>query len=202
MYDDLKCQNANLIIFSYEQLEICENNIDENNCIILNENANFSMLGLCGDNSLEYTKTKFKNDFIYTEIYDYDCLNKTGAVAIALNKCISYMNTVYIKITKDKNTLNSKTYSDIKCQNVIKDDKQMNDDKQMKDDFQKSLNLQYCSDKIYTKDGLFKNPNIADNINKKNDDTNIQNNTNNEKNTLILTFSLMIIMIIALANHY
>lgn len=195
LYDDLKCKNVNLITFSYDKLEICDNNIILNKCNIFNQNANFSAQSFCGFNSLEYTKQKFKDDFIYMEIYDNDCRNKTGAIAIILNKCISFMNTTYIKITKDKNIFNSKTYSDINCKNYF----QGGNNKEIAKNFQESLNIQLCSDDIYTKDGLFKNLTITD---KKNEGTDVQNKANNEKNSLILTFSLMIIMIIAFANHY
>ena len=58
-----------------------------------------------------------------------------------------------------------------------------------------------CCNKIYTKYGLLDNKNI-ENDNKKNNESNIENAANNEKHSMILTFSLMIVIIIGFVTNY
>ena len=195
IYDDLKCQNTNLITYSYENLEICDNDIILNKCNVFNKLSNFSMQSFCGFNSLDYTKKKFNNDFIYTEIFDNDCNKKTGAIALILNKCISFLGQTYIKIIKNKNTFNTKSYSDFNCKNEVNNNNT--------DNINQPIDLQKCLDKlkIYTKDGLLDNKNI-ENDNKKNNESNIENAANNEKHSMILTFSLMIVIIIGFVTNY
>jgi hypothetical protein len=190
-YGDNACKNINIVTYSYENLEICNNDIIDNKCNIINKLANFSTKGFCGSDSLENTKKSFNNDFIYMEIFDLNCTNKIGAISVTIDKCLSFMGQGYLKVIKNKKLINSKLYSDNICKNEIKQENIKNN---------QPIDLQKCSDKIniYTKDGLLKNDDDNsknDDDNSKNDDDNnknIENSSNNEKYSLILTLVLSI----------
>ena len=185
-YGDNDCKNVNIVTYSYENLEICDNDIVDNKCNVINKLSNFSTKGFCGDNSLVNTKNIFTNDFIYMETFDLNCTNKIGAISVTLDKCLSFMGQGYLKVIKNKKLIESKLYSDNNCKNELKIENDVNT---------QPIDLQKCNDKIkiYTKDGLL---NLQNEKNNKTDDTNNDTNksssANNENKSLILTLVLSI----------
>jgi hypothetical protein len=185
-YGDNNCKNVNIVTYSYENLEICDNDIVDNKCNVINKLSNFSTKGFCGDKSLVNTKNIFTNDFIYMETFDLNCTNKIGAISVTVDKCLSFMGQGYLKVIKNKKLIESKLYSDNNCKNELKIENNVNT---------QPIDLQKCNDKIkiYTKDGLL---NLKNEKNNKTDDTNNDTNesssANNENKSLILTLVLSI----------
>lgn len=185
-YGDNDCKNVNIVTYSYENLEICDNDIVDNKCNVINKLSNFSTKGFCGDNSLVNTKNIFTNDFIYMETFDLNCTNKIGAISVTVDKCLSFMGQGYLKVIKNKKLIESKLYSDNNCKNELKIENNVNT---------QPIDLQKCNDKIkiYTKDGLLNLKNEKNNkTDDTNNDTNESNSANNENKSLILTLVLSI----------
>ena len=201
-YGDNDCKNVNIVTYSYDNLEICDNDIVDNKCNVINKLSNFSTKGFCGDNSLVNTKNIFTNDFIYMETFDLNCTNKIGAISVTLDKCLSFMGQGYLKVIKNKKLIESKLYSDNNCKNELKIENNINT---------QPIDLQKCNYKIkiYTKDGLLNLKNEKNEKNEKNsgssstnddnsgssstnDDNSGSNSANNENKSLILTLVLSI----------
>lgn len=189
-YQDNTCEDLNFIMYSYTGFEVCEV-LDQDLC---NGFGTYSNKQYCDTDSLDYTKKIMnKNDFLYLEIYDETCNTKIGAVSYILNKCISFMDTVYIKITKSDNYFNSKSYLDPLCEEEYIFNSESDTDETVSNN-QNNVDLNKCLDKIkvYTKDGELKInlDNFKDNKNKKQ-----KNNSNNLTINCLLLFSIILIII-------
>lgn len=184
-YSDNECKNISIVTYSYDNLEICINDVVDNKCNVINKLSNFSTKAFCGDDTLKNTKNIFNNDFIYMETFDLNCTNKIGAISVTLDKCLSFMGQGYLKVTKNKKLIESKLYSDNNCKNEIKNENNLNN---------QPINLEKCNEKIkiYTKDGLLNLKNDNNKTDDTNNDNSGSNNANNEKNSLILTLVLSI----------
>jgi hypothetical protein len=147
MYNSNICTDVNIVTYSYEKLTICDNKYTQNKCNVINKLANVSTKVFCGSDSLDNTKSIFNTDFIYMETYDLNCNNKIGAVSIALDKCLLIIGQGYLKFIKNKQSFESKLYSDNICKNEIKLENTINN---------QTIDVNNCADKIkiYTKDGL------------------------------------------------
>ena len=192
-YQNNDCEDLNYIIYSYNELDICKNLLNDTIC---NEFSIYSNKQYCGKNDLEDTKKNMK-EFLYLETSDDNCENIIGAFSIKLNKCISFMDLTYIKITKSNNYFKSTNYLDPICsEKYIPTNKN-----------EKGFDLNKCLSKIkiYTNKGE-----ITNSINSINND-NIDDNSINDKidnsaknkyriNKFILTciFSTLLIFILIL----
>jgi hypothetical protein len=183
-YQNNDCKDLNYIIYSYNDLDNCKDLLNDNIC---NNFSIYSNKQYCGDDSLEDTKKKIK-EFLSLETYDNNCENKIGSFSIKLNKCISFMDITYIKITKSNNYYKSTNYLDPICTEKYTPEK-LNE---------KGLDLTKCLNKIkiYTNNGELK-------ITENNNIEEIQNNLSNSKykmNKFILTciFSILLIFILIL----
>lgn len=185
-YQNNDCKDLNYIIYSYNNSDICKDSINNTIC---NEFSIYSTKQYCGINSLANTKKNMK-EFIYLETFDDNCQNKIGAFSIILNKCISFMDITYIKITKYNNYFKSTNYLDPICTEKYTPEK-LNE---------KGFDLTKCLNqiKIYTNNGELK-------ITENNNIEEIQNNLSNSKykiNKFILTclfstlFSILFLMFI------
>lgn len=175
-YQNNDCKDLNFIMYSYENFEVCE----VFNDTLCNGFGTYSNTQSCGISSLEDTKKKFKNnEFIYYDILDDKCKNKTSSISIIINKCISFMDSIYIKITKNNKIYETDSYLDPLCEekNTLNNENDL--------DYQSLFNLSICKNKIniYNENGKLEN-NLEDNLNK-----NIKNNSN-----IKLTLKYQIIM--------
>lgn len=185
-YQNNDCKDLNYIIYSYNNLDNCKDLLNENIC---NNFSIYSNKQYCGYDSLANTKKNMK-EFIFLETYDDNCKNKIGAFSIKLNKCISFMDITYIKITKSNNYYKSTNYLDPICtEKYIPNTKN-----------EQGFDLTKCLNqiKIYTNNGELK-------ITENNNIQEIQNNLSNSKykiNKFILTclfstlFSILFLMFI------
>jgi len=202
-YGDNQCNNVNIITYSYDTFEICNNDIITNKCNIIYKLDNFSTKAFCGFDSLDNTQSILNNDGIYMEIFDLNCDNKIGAISITLNNCISFMGQGYLKVTINNQIINSNLYLDNNCKY-----KKILDNIKNNQNYQ-PFDLQKCSDKIqiFTKNGLLnlkKNDDLdTDNITIDDDLINIiENNANDEKYSLILTIVFSIFVSFLLFIQY
>ncbi len=186
-YQNNDCKDLNYIIYSYNELDICKNLLNDTIC---NKFSIYSNKQYCGKNDLEDTKKNMK-EFLYLETFDDNCENIIGAFSIKLNKCISFMDLTYIKITKFNNYFRSTNYLDPICT-----EKYMPTNKN-----EKGFDLTKCLSKIkiYTNKGEITNSIINDNnINDDKIDNSAKNKYRINKFILTCIFSTLLIFILIL----
>lgn len=195
-YQNNDCKDLNFIMYTYENYEVCE----VLNNTLCNGFGTYSNTQDCGENPLDTTNKEFKNKkFLYYDIYDLNCLNKINSIAIEVGKCISFMDTIYIKINKNSKFYNTENYLDPDCtENYNYPD--------IAPESESIFNLSLCTDKIkfYNENGNI-NYDIDDlkDLNKNNNGNNA-NNANNliKKNNLnLFTYiSILILLLITSIN--
>ena len=191
-YQNNDCKDLNYIIYSYNNLDICKKPFNDTIC---NGFSLYSNKQYCGTNDFEDTKKNMK-EFLYLKTFDDNCENIIGAFSIKLNKCISFMDLTYIKITKFNNYFRSTNYLDPICT-----EKYMPTNKN-----EKGFDLTKCLSKIkiYTNKGEITNSitNSINNINNDNNNDKLNNSAKNKYriNKFILTciFSTLLIFILIL----
>ncbi len=186
-YQNNDCKDLNYIIYSYNNLDICKKPFNDTIC---NGFSLYSNKQYCGTNDLEDTKKNMK-EFLYLETFDDNCKNIIGAFSIKLNKCISFMDLTYIKITKFNNYFRSTNYLDPICT-----EKYMPTNKN-----EKGFDLTKCLSKIkiYTNKGEITNSIINDNnINDDKIDNSAKNKYRINKFILTCIFSTLLIFILIL----
>lgn len=187
-YQDNTCKDLNFVFYSYGNLEVCEV-LDENIC---NGYGTYSNKLYCGENALENTKKEMlNNNYVYFELYDTNCTKQIGAYSIKLNKCISFMDMLYIKITEKGNTFNSTSYLDPECKDVY-----IPKETDSKENEKLDVNNNNCLDKIkvFTKDGEIKLPTDLPVKDKETKET--ENNSMKYRHDMVGIFIIIVLLII------
>jgi hypothetical protein len=178
-YQNNDCKDINFIFYSYNELDNNINKLDfcENiNKTLCNGMGTYSNKQFCSSNSLDDTIQKYKNDnFLYYEIYDNICENIIGAFSIKTNKCISFMDSYYIKIIKKNNIYNFNNYLEPDCIDKINN---------INSDSEKYFNYNNCKNKIKFYDNNGQVNNNQEQINFKPEEKN---------NTISLRYDILLI---------
>jgi hypothetical protein len=186
-YQNNDCKDLNFIMYTYENYEVCE----VLNNTLCNGYGTYSNTQDCGDNSLENTGKVFKNkEYLYYDIYDSNCINKINSIAIQVGKCISFMDTIYIKINKNAKFYNTANFLDPDCTEEY-------NYPDITPESNSIFNLSLCTDKIkfYNENGnIDYDINDLKNLNENN------NNKNNTKKNNIHLFTYIIILVLLLSN--